>query len=82
MQATPVQPVAHEQVPEPVIPPSQVPCPLQGVDAPPGHAVQDAPKYPAAQLSQPLLTFQSALANPTPHVRPQAVALGIPLPEQ
>jgi len=81
-QTAPVQPVAHEQAPEPVIPPSQVPCPLQDAAAPPGHAVQEDPKYPAAQLSQPLAPFPSALANPTPHVGAHAVALGDVLLEQ
>jgi hypothetical protein len=38
--------------------------------------VQDAPKYPAAQLSQPLAPFPSALAKPTAHVGAHAVALG------
>jgi hypothetical protein len=44
--------------------------------------MQDDPKYPAAQLSHPLLTFPSALAKPTTHVRPHAVALGDVLFEQ
>jgi hypothetical protein len=44
--------------------------------------VQDAPKYPAAQLSQPLAPFPSPLANPTPHVGTHAVALADVLLEQ
>lgn len=51
-QSLPLYPALHVQIPVPDFPSLHWPRPLHGVAAPPGHAEQEAPKYPGRHSSQ------------------------------